>query len=251
MSNLENNGEIRRYGKHIVIMNWIFIILIVPLIYTGLVLLQDFIFHHFHIMGGSKPIPEIADAGLFHQYFAIGLAIFGLVHILMHIRKKEKPIIPKNFSKSWKDVLYSLSYVFFLAKRDERGRSGKYKNIVKMTYLAAIYIIGLAGITGMLSYFGTISTSESIFGILSESTALIHMGTGLIVVLLALFWTGFMIRKMDGVGLRCALLTGTMPIWYVRKNYYNWYKSMGGGYHEPMELDFEIIEDSDKLGVSL
>ena len=222
--------DIRRYGSHIVIMNWVFLILISSLIYSGLVLLQDILFEHLNIIGGPKPLPVFIDAELYHLYLGIGTILFGAAHILMHITQKEKLIIPKSTTRGMKAVLHTLAHILFLAKRDERGSAEKYKNNVQMAYLAIVYIIGLTSITGMLIYFNVIK----------GYAISIHLALGCTVVLFAIYWLVYTIRKHDIIALKCSLMTGTMPEWYVKKNYYNWYKSVKGGYKTPPELNYEV-----------
>ena len=117
-----------------------------------------------------------------------------------------------------KQALYSLMFLVFLTKKQERGSGEKYLKSQRIIYAFTIYVIGLAAITGFLNYIG----------LLGEYMLNSHIVAGVLLILIAVHRLALVIRRHDRVALRSVLATGTMPMWYVRKNHKVWYEEIVG-----------------------
>ena len=115
-------------------------------------------------------------------------------------------------------ALYSLLYLVFLTKKMERGSGDKYFKTQRIIYAFTVYVLGLAAITGFLF----------MADILGEYMQIVHIMAGVLVILVAVHRVALVIRKHDKVALRSVLATGTMPMWYVRKNHKVWYEQIVG-----------------------
>jgi hypothetical protein len=71
----------------------------------------------------------------------------------------------------------------------------------------------LAAITGFL-YF---------FGFLTHSTAIVHALPAGLAFMVLFFVFLFTIRKHDSVALKSKFSSGSLPLWYIRKNHPMWY----------------------------
>jgi cytochrome b subunit of formate dehydrogenase len=211
-------SEIKRYSKIVVLEHWLAIIIIFSLIITGLFLVRDWFIHEFHIYGAENYIPTPNFTNSFHLYAALGILILGAIHLIVHGGQKDKPILPKNSAVELKAALYSLMYLVFLTKKQERGSGEKYLKSQRIIYAFTIYVLGLAAITGFLNRSG-------LFG---ERILIVHITAGVLVILVGIHRTALIIRKRDKVALRSILGTGTMPEWYVKKNHRAWYEQLVG-----------------------
>jgi cytochrome b subunit of formate dehydrogenase len=210
--------EIKRYGKIVVFEHWLAILVIFTLIFTGLFLVRDWFIHEFHIYGAENYIPTPDFASDFHLYAALGLLIVGLVHLVAHGGQKEKPILPKNSMLELKSALYSLMYLIFLTKKQERGSGDKYLKSQRIIYVYTVYVMGLAAITGFL-YYGSF---------LKEQMLIAHITAGVLVILIGIHRTALIIRKRDRIAVRSVLFKGSMPKWYVKKYHRIWYEKLYG-----------------------
>jgi cytochrome b subunit of formate dehydrogenase len=215
---MKSKKEIKRYSKIIVLEHWLMMIFLVPLAITGLYMVRDWFIHEFHIFGAENYLPTHELTSDFHLYAAFGLLMVGAIHLVVHAGQKEKPILPKNTMVELKSALYSLMYLVFLTKKQERGSGDKYLKSQRIIYAFTIYVLGLGAITGFLLWVG----------ILKEQMLIVHMIAGTLVLLVGLHKIALMIRRHDKVAIRCVGFTGTMPEWYVKKNHRIWYERIVG-----------------------
>lgn len=193
-------------------------IIVFMLSITGLFLVRDWFVYEFHIHGAEMYVPTPDFALDFHKFSAIGLLILAAIHLIAHAGQKEKPILPKHSSVELRAALYSLLFLVFLTKKQERGSGGKYLKSQRIIYAFSVYVLGLAAITGFLYLAG-------FFG---EHMLIAHIIAGVLVLLVVVHRIALVIRKHDKVALRSVLATGTMPEWYVKKNHKVWYGEMVG-----------------------
>jgi cytochrome b subunit of formate dehydrogenase len=236
---MKPKSEIKRYGKIVVVEHWLAILIIFALIITGLFLVRDWFVHEFHIHGAENYVPTPDFANSFHLYAAFGILFVGAIHLIAHVGQKEKPILPKNSFIELKAALYSLMYLVFLTKKQERGSGEKYLKSQRIIYGFTIYVLGLAAITGFLYYID----------ILGEQMLAAHIGSGVLVILVAVHRAALIIRKHDKVALRSILVTGTMPEWYVKKNHRVWYERIAGRgiseFKKPKEPKLGVEKEKD------
>lgn len=225
----EAGGTIRRYGARVIVIHWLFIITFIPLLVSGLVLLRDWFAHEFHIYGIDYLVSPIDDLETWHSWFGLAVLVIGLVHILLHIGQKEKPIVPKNVGEDLAANIHNILYIFHLAPVAERGAGDKWKRNQRMTYVALVYCTSLSAITALFIY------TE----LLGELGTVMHVGAGILMVFLAGYRILSLIRAHDGVSLKSILATGTMPEWYVKKNHFLWYRKLKGGYKAPPDPEYE------------
>lgn len=215
---MRSKKEIKRYSKIVVLEHWLMMIFLVPLAITGLFQVRDWFIHEFHIFGAEMIIPTPDFTSDIHLYAALGLLVVGAIHIVAHAGQKEKAILPKNSMNELKSAMYSLMFLVFLTKKQERGSGGKYKKSQRIIYAFTIYILGLGAITGFLYWIG----------ILGEPMLIAHIIAGILVLLVGIHRLALVVRNHDKVAIRSIGFTGTMPQWYVKKNHRAWYLEIVG-----------------------
>jgi thiosulfate reductase cytochrome b subunit len=192
---------------------WAFTIVLLFITVSGLFLLRDWLFTSFGVFGGvyvstPKYTMEI------HIYFGIIFCIMGIVHLAYHLVAGHRDILPMNTRRDFKAFLHSGMHMIGFSRRPDIGTGAKYDGRQRITYMALIYILGLAAITGMLFYFEVIS----------ESLAMVHIlpaGLGFMVLLFVFLFT---IRRHDSIALKSKFGSGSVPVWYARKNHPIWFK---------------------------
>jgi cytochrome b subunit of formate dehydrogenase len=207
------NSEIKRYGKIVVLEHWLAMIFVLILSFTGIFLLRDWFVHEFHIYDPELYISTPSFTSDFHLYGAFLILVTGIIHLAAHVAQKEKHILPKFDYIELKSAIYSLLFLVFLAKRQERGSDEKFLKSQRIIYIFTIYVLLLAGITGFAYYAG----------IIEEQMLIAHLVSGVLVILVVIHRIALVIRKRDGVALRSVLASGTMPRWYIKKNHRIWY----------------------------
>lgn len=221
--------EIKRYDGKVVGMHWLFLIIFFPFIYTALLMWRDWFVYVYHIHGINYIFPSWEGMETQHMYLGIALLVVGAVHILLHMGQKEKPILPKNVGVDLGANIHNILYIFHLAPSGERGAAEKYRRHQRMTYVALIYCLALSGFTALWVWSGWL-----------EGQALImHVIAGLLIVFIAGYRILHLIRTHDKVAIRSIMATGTMPLWYVKKNHFLWYRQLKGGYKAPKDPGYE------------
>jgi cytochrome b subunit of formate dehydrogenase len=228
----DRDAGIRRYGPKVIVAHWLFIITLFPLLYTGLLLLRDWFTHEFHIYGVDPIFPTFEGTEMYHWYFGVALLLVGLVHVIMHIGQKEKPILPKNVGEDLAANIHNIMYIFHMSPREERGAAEKYKRNQRMTYVAFGYVLTLTAITVLIMYLD----------LLGEVGEVLHIIAGILIIFLAGYRMVHLIRTHDWVAWKCILATGRMPEWYVRKNHFLWYRKERGGYKAPPDPEYEKFQ---------
>ncbi len=212
------DSEIKRYGKIVVLEHWLAMLIILALSITGIFLARDWFVHEFHIHGAENFVPTPEYTLTIHKYAAFGILIVGAIHLAVHAGQKEKPVLPKRTFNELKAALYSLMFLVFLTKKQERGSGEKYLKSQRIIYAFTIYVLGLAAITGFLY----------LAGILNERMLISHIISGVLVLLIVVHRVALVVRKHDKVALKSVLASGTMPEWYVKKNHKAWYETLVG-----------------------
>jgi cytochrome b subunit of formate dehydrogenase len=226
----ETDGRwIPRYGPRVILIHWLFIIHFIPLLYTGLLLMRDWFMHEFHIHGVDPLLITFEGTEDWHLFMGLAVIVIGLAHVALHAGQKDKPILPRRLYKEFSATLHNILYIFHLAPRCERGAAGKYKANQRMSYINTLYTMTLAAVTGVFVYFE----------LFAELGVVLHVIAGFLVMLLFGYRVVHLIRHHDGVALKSILGTGRMPVWYVRKNHFQWYRKVRGGYEAPPDLEFE------------
>jgi Ni,Fe-hydrogenase I cytochrome b subunit len=128
------DSEIKRYSKIVVLEHWLSIIVIFGLIFTGLFLVRDWFVHEFHIFGAENIVPTPDFASSLHLMSAFAILILGAIHLIVHGGQKEKPLLPKNSMLELRNALYSLLYLAFMTKKQERGSGEKYLKSQRIFY---------------------------------------------------------------------------------------------------------------------
>ncbi len=62
-----------------------------------------------------------------------------------------------------------------------------------------------------------------------------------LVIFLSMYRILTLIRRHDAVASKCILATGRMPLWYVKKNHFLWYRQLKGGYKAPKDPQYEKL----------
>lgn len=208
--------EIVRYSTKVIAMHWAVVLVFIPLAITGALLARDWFLETFNIFGGDLLIPTPDGTLGAHVVFGASLAVLGIVHILMHVRQKDKPMLPKNVSEEFKDTMDTAMYALFISRQKEGRSSFKYKANQRMSYLATFYTLTLAAVTAVF------------IGTLGESGSAIHVVAGALVAFLAIFRILYLIREWDPISMRSIFKTGKMPLWYIKEHHYRWYIQLKG-----------------------
>ncbi len=215
--------EIVRYGTKVIAVHWAVVLVFIPLAVTGALLVRDWFLETFNIFGGDLLVSTPESALGVHIGSGIALAVLGIGHIMMHVRQKEKPMLPKNVSEEFKDTLDTAMYAMFISRQKEGRSSFKYKANQRMSYLATFYTLTLAAVTAVF------------IGTLGEAGSAIHVVAGALVAFLAVFRILYLIREWDPIAMSCIFKTGKMPLWYVKENHYRWYVQLKGDPDAPTE----------------
>jgi cytochrome b subunit of formate dehydrogenase len=222
--------EIFRYGRKVIAVHWAVVIAFFPLAWTGILLMRDWFLVTFNIFGGDLWFPTFDMAREIHVASGVSIAILGLIHILLHIKQKEKHILPKNVSKEFKATLDTALWVSFISRHREGRSSDKYQANQRMSYIAIFYTLALSTVTAVFIYA---------FG---ETGSAVHVVAGTLVGFLAAFRIMYLIRTWDRVAMRAIMTTGTMPLWYIKKHHFNWYQQLRGLEPETPESEPEAPE---------
>jgi len=208
--------EIRRYGPKVIIIHWAVIAFFIPLAITGLLLARDWFFVTFSIFGGDLWVETFEGAIQLHVASGVILAVLGLVHVLIHLKQEEKPILPRNIAHEFKATFETAMWATFISRQKEGGSAEKYMASQRMSYVATYYTLGLSAFTAIFIFT------------LGETGSAVHVVAGALVAFLAAFRIMFLLRQWDGIAIKCIMWTGTMPLWYVKENHYLWYLKLKG-----------------------
>jgi cytochrome b subunit of formate dehydrogenase len=211
--------EVVRYGPKVIIMHWAVVIVFIPLAVTGLMLLRDWFRESFAIHGGDLLIPTIEGATTVHVLSGLTIAVLGAIHIILHLRQKEKPMLPKNVFDEIKASLQTVFYVTYISRNIEVGSAGKYKANQRMSYIATFYILSLSALTSIFIYSSSVG----------EAGSAMHVVAGVLMALLVTYRSLYLIRNWDWIAIRCIFWTGRMPMWYIKEQHYRWYVQLKEG----------------------
>jgi hypothetical protein len=215
LKNKKSNNYMKFNSPIIIFEHWAFTILLIIISITGLFLLRDWLFATFGVYG-EVFVPTPAITLQLHKTFGAALVVLGLLHLAIHITSTKKDILPVKTLQDFKAFLHSGMYLIGLSRREDRRISERYNGRQRIVYIALVYILGLAIITGLLHYVH----------IFSEELLLVHIIPGGLAFMVLLFQFLITIRKHDFTALKCTFFTGKLPIWYVRKNFPVLYKGL-------------------------
>lgn len=237
--NKGGGAEMERYGAEVIGVHWLFIIFLMPMLYTGLLLWRDWFTHEFHIYGIDYLFPSFEGMERIHLYTGLAVLTVGAAHLLAHWGQKEKPILPKNVGVDVAASVQAIFYIFHLSPKPERGAGEKWKRNQRMTYIALIYVLALCGLTAI----------PLLLDWVNEMTELMHILAGLLLVFLSGYRILYLIRTHDRVAIRSIMSTGTMPEWYVKKHHFLWYRQAKGGYKAAKDPQYEkLMPPADETG---
>jgi len=218
---ISNKSSVVGYSTRGIVENWLFTIVIAVLIFSMLFLLRDWLYATFGVYGKVYiPTPFGHDV-MVYIHIAAGFAfiVLGLEHLIRYLRAKEKPLYPYKTGKDFGDFLHSGLYLLFMAQREVNGRQGKYNGRQRITYLAFVYIAGLACVTGLLY----------LFGVLPHSLGFVHVLPGGLAFMVVLFQFLMILKNHDVVSAKAMFVSGKFPVWYIRKNKPLWYEELKAG----------------------
>ena len=140
-SEREAGREIKRYGREVIHLHWVVMMVYITLAVIALLMLRDWFWDIFKIRG-SEPIVATPEWGVTAHYALAGaLLVLGLVHILIHARQRDKPMLPKDLMADFQATVHALRYVLFISTWDEKGAAGKYRGNQRLTYVITFYVI--------------------------------------------------------------------------------------------------------------
>lgn len=222
--------EIFRYGRKVIAVHWAVIIFFFTLAWTGILLMRDWFLVTFNIFGGDLWFPTFDGAVELHVASGVTIGLLGLIHVMLHIKQKDKPILPRNVASEFKATFETAMWVTFISRQKEGASSDKYQANQRLSYLAIFYTLALSTVSAVFIFT---------FG---ETGSAVHVVAGTLVGLLAAFRILYLVRAWDRIALRCILSTGTMPIWYIKENHYNWYLQLKGIEPDTSESEPETPE---------
>ena len=206
----------KRYGPSVIILHWLFITMMFMTLFSGGLLFRDLFYSQLNILGGIELIPTFWFTRVLHVYAGFGVLIVGFIHLMINIPNPDNQMVSKNMKKDFKALVHTHFYMMYMASREETGASGKYRGNQRMAFLATTYVLGLTAITVLLMYIG-------IFG---REAVFLHLVAGFMVVVVFISRIWYILRKRDGVAIKCIMMTGSMPDWYVKKYHFLWYKKL-------------------------
>ncbi len=212
----EAGREFTRYDGKVIYMHWAVMVVFILLIVTALLLLRDWFWETFKILGTEPIIPTPEGFDVLHLVLAALLLVLGLVHVLLHIGQEEKPILPTDVEADFQRSVHALRYVLFLSTWDEKGGAHKYQGHQRMTYVITFYTIALAALTGLIANSG----------LWEDVGTFLHVVAGIMVMLIFIYRLIYVFRKRDWIAWRSIFRTGTMPVWYVKNAHPKWYEQL-------------------------
>jgi cytochrome b subunit of formate dehydrogenase len=212
---LMSSDKIQIYKPLTIIEIWAFTIILFIVAISGLFLLRDWLFLNFGVYG-DKFISTPKGILNIHIWSSLIFIILGLIHLVIHIFSKDKEILPEKTAQDFKSFLHSGLYLIGFARQEDYRSSGRFSGRQRIIYIALVYILGLAAITGVLFYIN----------LLSDGLSLVHIIPGGLSIMVLLFHFLITIRKHDIVGLRCAFIDGKIPRGYARKKSPIWFKEI-------------------------
>lgn len=212
----EAGREFTRYDGKVIYMHWAVITVFIILIATALLLLRDWFWETFKIVGDDPILSTPSGTDAVHLVLAIVLLVLGLIHLLLHIRQEEKPILPVDVSMDFDRSVHALRYVLFLSRWDEKGAAHKYQGHQRIMYIITFYTISLAAVTGFIALSGW----------WEDVGSFLHVVAGIMVILIFLYRLVYVFRKRDWIAWRSIFLTGKMPVWYVKMAHPKWYEEL-------------------------
>lgn len=221
--------EVKKYQKITVIEHWIFIISILGLIATGLPPFLNWFLPDLSIYDVYIPVvPTISFwlGPLFisfdHNFFGLILICVSIVHVIAHVGSKDNAMLTTpNEEREVRSIIHAFFYFFGLFKKEERGGGKKIKARQRSNYISLIFSIGLLMITGLMLYY------YSYFDFIAHETILFtHVIASFTLILILIVHLAFILRNHDLVTLRCMLLTGKVPLDYVRREHKVWYSDI-------------------------
>jgi len=212
---IKSFDEIQIYHPISIFEMWIFTVTISIVAISGLFLMRDWLFLNFGVYG-EKLIPTPPGFQNIHIWFGFVVAIFGLMHLGIHVFSKQKDILPKQTLRDFKAFLHSATYLINFTRKEDFGTSDRFNGRQRIVYLALVYILGLTILTGFLYFNDILSTDLSIVHV-------IPAGLSIIVLLFHFLIT---LRNHDKIALKGAFVSGKLPLWYVRKNHPIWYEKI-------------------------
>ncbi len=224
-------AEMERYGAEVIGVHWLFVIFLVPLLYTGLLMFRDWFADEFHVYGINYIFHSFEGMERVHMISGLVILTVGAAHLMAHRDQKEKPILPKNVGVDVAASVQAILYIFHLSPRPERGAGEKYLRNQRMTYIATIYVIALCGLTAI----------PLLLDIGAELALSMHIIAGLLLVFLSGYRILYLVRTHDKVRIRSILVTGTLPEWYVKKHHFLWYRKVKGGYKAPKDPQYDRL----------
>ncbi len=225
--------EFTRYDGKVVYMHWAVMVVFIMLMATALLLLRDWSWDTFKIRGTEPFIPTPEGFGALHMVLAVLLLVLGLVHVLLHIKQEDNPILPVDISMDFQRSVHALRYVLFLSSWDEKGAAHKYQGHQRMMYVITFYTIALAAVTGFLALSGW---GEGV-------GTFLHVVAGIMVILVFLYRLVYVFRKRDWIAWRSIFITGRMPVWYVKMAHPKWYEELMPAAEPDSEPEQETEEE--------
>ncbi len=196
--------------------NWLFTIIILGVLITGLPLLRDVLYDFMGIYGGII-LPTPSEFSFLHIVLGFILIIFGLLHIAIHSKDTKSELLIKKPINDFKIFFHSLFYLIGFAKREEMSGGERYNGRQRIVYLALVYTIGLLVISGVSMF---IISGKGFFYSIYFFT---HILSAILIILVLLFHLAINIRHHDSLALKCNFVNGKLPIWYIKKNHKIWY----------------------------
>jgi cytochrome b subunit of formate dehydrogenase len=180
-----------------------------------LFLLRDWLFLNFGVYGDKFILTPKGILNI-HIWSSFIFVLLGLFHIGIHIFSRNKEILPIKTQQDFKSFLHSGLYLIGFARKEDYRTSGIFTGRQKITYIALVYILGLAAITGLLFYFD----------LLLSDLELVHIIPAGLSIMVLLFHFLITIRKHDLFALRCVFYDGKIPRGYARKKSPIWFKEI-------------------------
>jgi formate dehydrogenase gamma subunit len=233
-----NRGKIEKYDKSLVLSHWLMIILVLLLLITGGLPFYNWFTLEMTLYNAE--LPELPYSLQMHSIIGVIFVFMTFYYLLTFLKRDDQNIITQEPGIDVRSFYNSFSYIIGLKKRKEVGEGEKYHRSQKILFLLFVYTIGLMIISGIILFILSLTTGELVEPSLDNGIFLTHILTMFIFIILTFFFIGLLLRKLDGVAIKSILVTGKVPLWYIKKNHKQWYFKLSEGKRPKKRYESEL-----------
>lgn len=213
---------VRKYHLSTIIAHWLLIISVFALIFTEGVVLINKITDYLNLL--ELTLPELPHKTSIHIVFGF-ILLFSILFVIFTRTVDLKAIMDGKFIRNFGGFVRSFLYLVGLEKRLEGGEVTKFYCYQKMTFVFMGFTLWIMIFSGMVLFVNA-NPDSSINQTFIGSVRTLHIIGSLLIILLIIYHIAILIRRFDGVALKCMFIHGKLPLWYVKKYHKIWYNEI-------------------------